>query len=137
MTTMACRPSEDIALQHRAEERFAAGDWAAAAYLWSQLADAEGRVGGRQAHDIARCHALLGDGDRALAWLERAVELGFRDWAAIGADDAFAALRSDPRFAERAGLDGIVAMPRDESGRRDHALVAGVVRRLRYCPFER
>lgn len=137
MTTLVCRPSEDLDLQHRAEERFAAEDWAAAAYLWSQLADAEGSLGGRRAYDIARCYARLGEDDRALAWLDRAIEMGFRDRAAIGADDAFAALRSDPRFAERAGLRGVDRMPRVESRRPDHALLAGVVRRLRYRPFER
>ncbi len=179
MTTMAASPTEYLDLLDRAEERFAAEDWAAAAYLWSQLADANPTVGAtwtrlgqaryrcaryreaidaferalelgggavdeddtddnfgwQQAYDIARCHARLGDDEQALAWLDRALELGFRDRAAIGADHAFAALRSDPRFAERAWLGEAEGMPRDEGWRADLALLAGEVRRLHYAPF--
>jgi tetratricopeptide (TPR) repeat protein len=52
----------------------------------------------RAAYDVARVHAQLGDHDNALAWLGKALELGYerREFARV--DPSFATLRKDPRF---------------------------------------
>lgn len=47
----------------------------------------------------ARCLTRLGDVDRALRMLDRAVDAGFRDRAILLAEPDLAALRSDERFA--------------------------------------
>jgi eukaryotic-like serine/threonine-protein kinase len=55
-------------------------------------------------HDIAywlaTAHAMLGDRDDALHWLERAVELGNENRTWFEADPNWEGLRTDPRFRE-------------------------------------
>lgn len=50
-------------------------------------------------YNAACVHAVLGDTDRAIERLERAVALGWGDRAWIENDSDLAVLRSDPRFA--------------------------------------
>jgi hypothetical protein len=45
-------------------------------------------------------HAGRGDSIVALASLQRALEKGFHDFAALDASPHFAALRNDPRFQQ-------------------------------------
>ncbi len=62
---------------------------------------------------VARQHALLGHGDEALGWLERAVGAGELDPYALRQDEAFAALRGSERFraaARAAWVKAYVAM---------------------------
>ncbi|MDQ6633264.1 MAG: tetratricopeptide repeat protein, partial [Gemmatimonadota bacterium] len=59
--------------------------------------------------DVAADYALLGDRDRAMAWIDKAARE--REWPVmfLSVDDRFEALRSDPRFREverRIGLIG-------------------------------
>ncbi len=89
----------------------------------------------RLAHDLARCDAQLGEKDRALDWLKRALELGYRDRAGIDADECFAALRDDPALAELRSVPDVSAMTRDEGWRADLAFLAGEVKRLHYDPY--
>jgi tetratricopeptide (TPR) repeat protein len=49
---------------------------------------------------LARCSARMGREDEALTWLERAVEADFSSPEQIQEEPAFAALRSNPRFAD-------------------------------------
>jgi TolB-like protein/Tfp pilus assembly protein PilF len=80
-------------------------------FLWGDVREAQRRT--RNAYprprsvDIAADYALLGERERAFAWLERA--FGEREWPLtfLTVDDRFEALRSDPRFrglARRIGL---------------------------------
>lgn len=50
------------------------------------------------AYNIACAEARAGRDDEALAWINRAVEAGFRDIGALASDTDFAALRSRPEF---------------------------------------
>jgi Zn-dependent protease len=50
------------------------------------------------AYNIACAEARAGRADEALAWIERAVETGYRDGAALASDPDFETLRSRPEF---------------------------------------
>ena len=72
-----------------------------------QRGDANGTlVQGSQPNDpmmqfrLAKLLAARGDADTAVAYLDKAVDAGFKDAAAIQNDAAFAALARDERFAQ-------------------------------------
>ena len=50
------------------------------------------------AYERARIHALLGDADAALKWLEKARDAGFRWPSGAGPDPDFVTLAEDPRY---------------------------------------
>jgi superkiller protein 3 len=54
----------------------------------------------RAAYDVARVYAQQGDNDNALAWLGKALELGYDRMDFVSVDPALAGLRTDPRFAK-------------------------------------
>ena len=49
---------------------------------------------------LARMYAKSGNSDRALEYLRKAMEDGYKDIDAVYKDQEFAALRKDPRFGE-------------------------------------
>lgn len=51
------------------------------------------------AYNLACTRAKLGQTDQALEWLSRAVDLGYRDLAAVDAEPDLAAARATPQFA--------------------------------------
>jgi hypothetical protein len=81
------------------------------------------------AYAIARCHAAMGDRERAVEWLERALALGYRDLAGAREDVDLAPLRDDPRIREQLGLVDREAMSRDEGWCFDLRYLAREVRR--------
>jgi hypothetical protein len=96
-----------IARQHQPE--YAAGAYkmlqAAAFYSGEYELSAEaGRLAFERtkdpevAYNIACAEARVGHEDRALAWIERAVETGYRDGAGLASDPDFEVLRSRPEF---------------------------------------
>jgi len=96
-----------IARQHQPE--YAAGAYkmlqAAAFYSGEYELSAEaGRQAFERAEDpevaynIACAEARAGHEDQALAWIERAVETGYRDGAGLASDPDFEVLRSRPEF---------------------------------------
>ena len=50
------------------------------------------------AYNIACAEARAGRADEALAWIERAVEMGYRDVKAMASDSDLETLRSRPEF---------------------------------------
>lgn len=61
-------------------------------------------------YNCACACALLGRKDEAIAWLERAVDAGFKDLKQVRSDTDLDSLRADPRFV--AIVDGIGKTPR-------------------------
>lgn len=78
---------------------------------------------------IARCYALAGERDSALAWLDRAIVNGYQDRGDLVEDDALASLREDPRFRRLAGTEPI-ELDRDAGWRHDLAYLIAEIRRV-------
>jgi tetratricopeptide (TPR) repeat protein len=55
------------------------------------------------AYNVACAEARAGRDDEALAWIERAVAAGFRDFGALASDSDFETLRSRPEFESICG----------------------------------
>jgi len=53
----------------------------------------------RAAYDAARIYAQQGNNDQALAWLAKALDLGFAPTDFVSVDPALTGLRKDPRFS--------------------------------------
>ena len=51
-------------------------------------------------HHVACVYALLGDVDRAMAWLERAADTGFPCWPFFRIDPHLENLRDQPAFTQ-------------------------------------
>lgn len=85
------------------------------------------------AYQVARCHALLGEKEAALKWLEQSFEMGFRDLRAAQNDADLQALRDDPRYRKIVALADTGKMSRDEGWRYDLQLLAREVKRKGYA----
>jgi tetratricopeptide (TPR) repeat protein len=70
-------------------------------------------------YNIACCHSMLGDPDRAIVFLKKAVAAGFADWRHMNRDKDMDPLRGDPRFKEI--IEGLKAQDRtrDPAGDKD------------------
>ena len=64
------------------------------------LLEKQSRKSGNEVFWMACAHSAHGDKDKAMAAIQLALQLGFRDFAAIDASPSLAALRSDPRFQQ-------------------------------------
>jgi protein O-mannosyl-transferase len=51
-------------------------------------------------YNLARTYAFYGQNDEAVAWLDKALRLGFNDLAYIKADAALQGLRNDPNYQQ-------------------------------------
>jgi tetratricopeptide (TPR) repeat protein len=87
------------------------------------------------AYDIACCHALLGQKDQALAWLDKALKLGYRDLARARTDSDLKSLRDDPKYQDLVAAADVKAMTRDEGWRYDLRLLAREIKRMHFNPF--
>jgi len=58
------------------------------------------RKTGTDIYWLSSFYAGNGEREKALATLQKAFELGFRDFGAIDANPAFSGLRDDPQFQE-------------------------------------
>jgi tetratricopeptide (TPR) repeat protein len=85
------------------------------------------------AYQVARCHAVLGETDAALKWLEQAFEMGFRDLQAAQTDADWETLRDDPRYRKIVALADTSKMSRDDGWRYDLQLLAREVKRKGYA----
>lgn len=89
------------------------------------------------AYDIACCHALLGEKEEALRWLQKAMDLGFRSLPQVQKDEDLKSLHDDERFRKLAAVVDTSKMSRDEGWRYDLALLAREIKRLHYQPFRK
>ncbi|MBI3844135.1 MAG: hypothetical protein HY292_05790 [Planctomycetes bacterium] len=89
------------------------------------------------AYNVACCEARLGERDKAFEWLQKALDLGFRDLEAARADADFESLRTDPRFRDLLLTADVSKMSRDEGWRYDLALLVREMKRLHFSPYRR
>ena len=87
------------------------------------------------AYAIAVSHARLGRNDQAMEWLERSVRLGLRSMDDAKTEEAFVALRSDPRFVRLFWTADVSSLPRDQGWRLDLDIIAAEVKRKAVHPF--
>ena len=88
----------------------------------------------RSARLIAQAYAAAGDAESALSWLERSLAAGLENRPGLKTDDAFAGLRSDPRFRRLAGFAPQRALDREQGWRLDLDHFVSEVRRLHAAP---
>ena len=128
-----------------AEARFALEDYAGALAAYGKVMEiGSWAPGGLEtafpsevAYRMARCHARLGDRERAMRALARALELGLRDLDRARSDEDLESLRQEPRFGELLGPADAGGLSRDEGWRADLRLLAREVKRRAYAPFRR
>jgi tetratricopeptide (TPR) repeat protein len=87
------------------------------------------------AYNIGCCYARLGEKGQALRWLERSLEMGYRDLEAAGKDKDLASLHQDPRFRDLFGLSDVRSMSREEGWRYDLRLLVREAERRHFRPF--
>lgn len=80
------------------EAALAAKDWTRALPLAEEAAESAGQAWAESLLRVARVQALLGKGAEACDSLERAHAAGYLDVHSLRKDEAFVALRNDPRF---------------------------------------
>lgn len=90
---------------------------------------------GAIAYRIAACQARAGQPEAALAALERARDLGYREFANAAEDEDLAALHDDPRFRQLVGSPEVTGLSRDDGWRADLAVLTREVKRRAYDPF--
>lgn len=88
-------------------------------------------------YSIACCYALLGEKEKALEWLEKALKLGFRDLKQVQTDTDFESLRNNPKYRELAALVDVSKFSRSEGWRYDLSLLAREVKRIHYNPYRK
>ena len=78
------------------------GEPARARAVWLRAADICARTeqsrGALRPYNVGNLYALAGETDRAFAWLDRAVQAGYRDPRWLVADPDLEGIRDDPRF---------------------------------------
>jgi tetratricopeptide (TPR) repeat protein len=114
------------------EARERSGDRAGAIGAYTRAQELGRGHPAESAYAVARCHALTGDAELALEWLERALALGYRHVEQAREDADLASLRDDPRFRRLLGLIDRDTMTRDDGWRADLRYLAAEVRRRRH-----
>src|SRR5262249_1102012 len=76
-----------------------------------------------------------GEKDEAYRWLQKSLDLGFRDLGKIQKDNDFKSMRSEERFRQMIGLIDVGRMSRDLGWRSDLALLVREVRRRHWNPY--
>ena len=112
---------------------FRAGNYRDAIPAYEKALDLGADFPSNMAYNIACAYALLGDKEKALAWLSKSFDMGFRNLELARTDPDLASLHGDARFQQLVGLPDISRMSRDEGWRTDLALLAREVRRKGYA----
>jgi tetratricopeptide (TPR) repeat protein len=88
------------------------------------------------AYNIACSYGKLGEKDQALKWLEKAMDMGYRNLQVVRIDTDLKLLRDDPRFIKLAALDDVGKMSRDDGWRYDLWFLARELKRIHFNPFK-
>jgi tetratricopeptide (TPR) repeat protein len=87
-------------------------------------------------YNIACSYALMGEKEQALKWLEKSLDMGFRDLNLVRTDTDFDSIRNDPRFKKLAALEDVSKMSRDEGWRYDLWILSRELQRIHYDPYK-
>jgi tetratricopeptide (TPR) repeat protein len=87
-------------------------------------------------YNIACDYAMMGEKEQAFKWLEKALDMGFRDLNLVRTDSDFDSIRTDPRFRKLAALEEVSKMSREEGWRYDLWLLARELQRIHYDPYK-
>jgi tetratricopeptide (TPR) repeat protein len=68
--------------------------------LSTMLKSGESKTTANDLYWLSSFYAGSGDKEKALATLQKSLNLGYRDFPAINANSAFSSLRPDPRFQQ-------------------------------------
>lgn len=82
----------------RLERALATRDWSAALAAATVVNDDVESRHVETLYTLARCHALLGNVDQAIAFLERTHQAGMIEVSRVRTDEAFVSMRADERF---------------------------------------
>lgn len=85
--------------------------------------------------EVARWHAAAGRTEEALDWLERCVNAPMLERPELKTDEAFAAMRDNPRFRDLAGYGTAGELTRVQGWREDLAFFLHEARRLHADPM--
>jgi hypothetical protein len=130
-------PTLGRAWQSLGTARYKAKDYRGAIAAMTQSLELRSTYPFRPAYDIACCHALLGEKEEALLWLQKALDLGFRNLKYLQDDEDLRSLRDDERFKKMAAIVDVGRLSRDEGWRFDLDLLAREIRRAHYAPFRK
>lgn len=86
-------------------------------------------------YSIACLYSLLGEKENALKWLEKALNLGYRDLKQAQTDTDFESIRSDPKYRELVALVDTSKMSRNEGWRYDLKFLVREVKRIHFDPY--
>jgi hypothetical protein len=111
-----------------ATARYSAGDFKGAIPAYEKAAEL-GNAPASQVYNIACCYALLGDKERAMQALERAMAMGYPSTTGPPNDADLKLLYDDPRFKKLFGTEDVSRLSRDEGWRYDLALLAREAKR--------
>jgi len=113
----------------------AAYDAAQGAGVWLYRDEIEAIFPAEIAYRMATCHVRLGDRDRAVRELRRALRLGLRDLGRPTGDEHWQSLLGDEAVREMLGIIDTTPLTRDEGWRADLAFLAREIKRRAYAPF--
>jgi tetratricopeptide (TPR) repeat protein len=132
---VAVNPVEGRFWSRLGEARFNAQDESAAIDAFLRALDLRDGFPAETAYQIACCYVRLDEKDRAIGWLERAVDMGYRHVEKARDDPDLANLRDDQRFRELFGIVETAGVSREEGWRGDLRFLVREVKRRAYMPF--
>lgn len=88
-------------------------------------------------YSIACNYALLGEKQKALEYLEKALNQGYRDLKQAQTDADFESIRNDPKYRELVALVDTSKMTRIEGWRYDLKFLVREVKRIHYDPYRK
>src|SRR5262249_17706073 len=108
---------------------FQARNYRKAIPAYEKVIELRGGLRGNAAYNIACCYALMGEKEQAVQWLQKALDMGFRNLTNAQADTNLQSLRDDARYQKLLGLTDDSKMSREQGWRTDLDLFAREVRR--------
>lgn len=120
-----------------AQARLRAKDYRKAVEAYEKMIELGFEYPFNAAYSIARCHAMMGEKEIALQWIERSLDMGLRNLKGLQTENDFTSLRDDERFKRLAALTDTGKMTRGEGWRYDLWLLARELKRIHYDLFSK